>query len=56
VHVVDLPTAALAPGAIVPFTFYWPGADRWEGTDFAVAVVAAEEGGREEEGWAPRAA
>jgi glucoamylase len=54
VHVVDLPTAALAPGAIVPFTFYWPGADRWEGTDFAVEVRPPEE--RAEEGSAPRAA
>ena len=30
-----------ASGATVSFTFYWPGVDRWEGTDFSVAVVGA---------------
>lgn len=39
VHLVDLPTAGLAPGETVRFTFYWPEARRWEGADFAVAVV-----------------
>lgn len=41
VHLVDLPTAALPAGASVLFTFYWPGAGRWEGTDFRVAVGEA---------------
>jgi len=33
---------AVAPDAVAPlrFTFFWPGADRWEGRDFAVAVTA----------------
>lgn len=39
-HVVDVPTAALATGAALDFTFYWPGADRWEQADFHVVVVA----------------
>ncbi|HUX89007.1 MAG TPA: glucan 1,4-alpha-glucosidase, partial [Chloroflexota bacterium] len=40
VHVVDLPTASLPSEATVRFTFYWPGAGHWEGTDFTVSVVA----------------
>ncbi|HUX88928.1 MAG TPA: glucan 1,4-alpha-glucosidase [Chloroflexota bacterium] len=40
VHVVDLSTASLPGGATVRFTFYWPAAGHWEGTDFAVAVLA----------------
>jgi glucoamylase len=37
-HLVDLPTDALAPGVHVRFTFYWPLADHWEGSDFAITV------------------
>lgn len=37
-HTVDLPTAELAAGAEVVFTFYWPRANRWEGSDFVVRV------------------
>ncbi len=40
VHYADLTTAGLAPGSSVLFTFYWPEASRWEGTDFAVQVAA----------------
>ena len=40
-HVADLPTSALADGARIVFTFHWPLADRWEGTDFSVAVSSA---------------
>ncbi len=40
VYWVDLPTADLAPGAEVVFTFYWPEAGHWEGRDFTVAVQA----------------
>ncbi len=40
VHYADLPTSGLSAGSTVTFTFHWPGADRWEGTDFSVAVVA----------------
>jgi glucoamylase len=38
VHLADLPTAALSPGAEVLFTFHWRDAGRWEGTDFSVRV------------------
>ena len=38
VYVADLDTQALPPGTEVDFTFYWPRADRWEGTDFHVRV------------------
>jgi glucoamylase len=39
VHVVDLETSALRSGDRVDLTFYWPGADRWEGTDFQVCII-----------------
>ena len=39
VHVADLPTRGLAASARVLFTFYWPDAGRWEGTDFAVTLT-----------------
>ena len=38
--VLDLPTAAMPEGTTISFTFYWPDVDRWEGTNFAVKVVA----------------
>jgi len=41
VHWVDLPSAGLAPGGEIVFTFYWPEAGHWEGRDFAVEVLAA---------------
>lgn len=34
-HYVDL-TELPAAGGTVTFTFFWPGADRWEGRDFSV--------------------
>ncbi|MHB1950506.1 MAG: hypothetical protein ACYCQK_03430 [Acidiferrobacteraceae bacterium] len=39
-HALELPTAALAPGSVVAFTFYWKDADHWEGRDFLVTVAA----------------
>jgi len=39
VHIFDLPAASLAPGTTVVFTLFWPGQERWEGTNFAVEVV-----------------
>ncbi|QJW93159.1 glycoside hydrolase family 15 protein [Frigoriglobus tundricola] len=36
--VADLPTGPISTGAEVVFTFHWTAADRWEGTDFRVAV------------------
>jgi glucoamylase len=39
VHGADLDTARLRAGAAIVFTFHWRGDDRWEGTDFTVAVV-----------------
>jgi glucoamylase len=44
VHVADLPTTGLPPGARIDFTFYWPEAGRWEGADFAVAVGPDDSG------------
>jgi hypothetical protein len=41
VHVADLATEKLPPGARVQFTFYWPGVNRWEGGDFEVRVEPA---------------
>ena len=38
VHLADLPTAALPRGSEILFSFYWPDAGRWEGTDFAVKI------------------
>ena len=38
IHSADLSTNALHEGIQVKFTFYWPDAHHWEGTDFAVRV------------------
>jgi glucoamylase len=38
VHVADLETMQLCPGARIDLTFYWPEADRWEGTDYLVCI------------------
>lgn len=38
VHAVDLLTNNLATGSEVVFTFYWPGEQRWEGTDYTIIV------------------
>ena len=37
-YIVDLPTEKLPAGSQVCFTFYWPQAGKWEGTDFTVSV------------------
>jgi hypothetical protein len=37
----DLPTAGLTAGSTVRFTVFWSNQNRWEGTDFLVAVVKA---------------
>jgi glucoamylase len=37
----DLPTVDLEDGRLVEFTFYWPDADRWEGSNFSVRVGSA---------------
>ncbi len=37
-HVADLATQSLPDGQEIKFTFYWPGAGHWEGTDFIVRV------------------
>jgi glucoamylase len=39
VYVADLATAALPPGASVELTFFWVDEERWEQTDFRVAVT-----------------
>ena len=38
IHVLDLPTASLPPGAEAVFTFFWPTANKWEGIDFQATV------------------
>jgi glucoamylase len=38
VYLVDLPTAGLATGGRIDFTFYWNTSDRWEGVNFIVFV------------------
>ncbi len=38
IHYADLPTQALAAGAVVVFTFYWTEAQHWEGANFYVTV------------------
>jgi glucoamylase len=40
VHVADLQTLELRIGDRVDLTFYWPEADRWEGTNFVVVCLA----------------
>lgn len=39
IQVADLPTQALLSGAAIEFTFYWSGAQKWEGQNFVVQVV-----------------
>jgi glucoamylase len=39
IWIADLPTADLPVGTVVRFTFRWPEARRWEGSDFAVELV-----------------
>jgi glucoamylase len=39
-HIVDLPTSELRVGTEVQFTFYWPEADKWEGTNFTIQITA----------------
>ena len=41
IHLADLPSSELAPGASIVFTFYWLQEQRWEGTDFC-AVAEGE--------------
>ncbi len=41
VFVADLPTAGYPGGTQIQFTFYWPEADRWEGTDYTTQIDAA---------------
>ena len=38
IHTLDLPTASLPSGSQVVFTFFWPQENRWEGTNYGVAV------------------
>ena len=36
IHMADLFTQAIPEGSQIRFTFYWPGAHHWEGTNFSV--------------------
>ncbi len=38
IHVADLNTQSLPDGHEIKFTFYWPCAGDWEGTDFVVRI------------------
>ena len=38
VHVSDLGTRDLCRGDRVHLTFYWPEADRWEGTNYLICI------------------
>jgi len=38
IYILDLPTASLALGSSVVFTFFWPQENRWEGKDYSVIV------------------
>jgi len=38
IHIADLATQSLPDGKEIEFTFYWPGAGRWEGTDFIIRI------------------
>jgi glucoamylase len=40
IHYVDLPTSGLSPASNILFTFFWPEASTWEGTNFQVTVGA----------------
>jgi glucoamylase len=37
-HVSELDTVSVAKGNAVSFTFYWPNAGHWEGTNFTISV------------------
>ncbi len=43
VHVADLDTAHLKIGETLRFSLFWPKANRWEGQDFALRLVAPDE-------------
>jgi glucoamylase len=38
IYLADLPTKGMDAGHMLMFTFYWPEAKRWEGTDFSVII------------------
>src|SRR5256712_8057838 len=40
IHYADLPTSGLSPASNILFTFFWPDANKWEGTNFQVTVIA----------------
>jgi len=40
IFTLDLPTASLPAGSQADFTFFWPKENRWEGTNFTVAIAA----------------
>ena len=43
IYIVDIDTTDLPPGGMIDFTFYWPQADKWETTNYSVAVTASLE-------------
>ena len=47
IHLVDLPTSALAAGTTISFTFFWLENERWEEQNFSLLV---DHGGQVQEG------
>jgi glucoamylase len=41
IYFVDLPARSLQADTEIVFTFYWPQAQRWEGTNFSVTITPA---------------
>ena len=48
-HIADLSTGALSAGGQVEFTFYWPDAAHWEGTNFFVGISSETGNGKKYE-------
>lgn len=40
-YIFDLPAARLTDNSLVRFAIFWPGQNRWEGTDFQVEIANA---------------
>ncbi|MFN7943803.1 MAG: glucan 1,4-alpha-glucosidase [Blastocatellia bacterium] len=40
IHFADLPTASLAVGSVISFTFFWLADEKWEGRNYEVVVLA----------------
>jgi glucoamylase len=45
IYIADFSVKELSKGTQIKFTFYWPDADRWEGTDFIVSIRSSRPDG-----------